>query len=283
MEIKNIGVVGCGQMGGGIAQVCAQAGYRVIVSEVNKDLLRAGLASIEASLNRSVSKERITPQERDKTLARIIGTTYTGDFRDCDLVIEAATEKLDLKRKIFTQLDRVCPEHVIMATNTSSLLIRDIAAVTRRQDKVLGMHFFNPVPAMKLIELVRAPATSDGTIEAGRRFGESLGKTVVIVRDSPGFIVNRLMMTQIISAIKMLESGIASREDIDTSMTLGLNHPTGPLALADLIGLDTLLGIANNIYERLRDKQYAPPALLKKMVAEGQLGRKTGRGFYEYD
>jgi 3-hydroxybutyryl-CoA dehydrogenase len=283
MEIKNVGVVGCGQMGGGITQVCAQAGYRVIVSEINKDLLRAGLASIEASLDRSVRKERITPEEKDETLARIIGTTYTGDFRECDLIIEAAVEKLDLKRKIFSQIDRICPEHAIMATNTSSLLVRDIAVVTRRQDKVLGMHFFNPVPVMKLIEMVRASATSDETLDAGRRFGESLGKTVITVRDSPGFIVNRLITTQIINAIKMVESGVASKEDIDTSMTLGLNHPIGPLAMADLIGLDTFLVIANNIHGKLRDKQYAAPALLKKMVAQGQLGRKTGKGFYEYD
>jgi 3-hydroxybutyryl-CoA dehydrogenase len=283
MDIKNVGVVGCGQMGGGIAQVCAEAGYRVIVSEINKDMLRTGLASIETSLDRSVKKKRMTPQKKDKTLGRIIGTTYTGDFRDCDLIIEATPEKLDLKRKIFSQIDRICPEHAIMATNTSSLLIRNIAVATRRPDKVLGMHFFNPVPAMKLIELVRAATTSDATIEAGRQFGESLGKTVVTVRDSPGFIVNRLMTIQIINAIKMVESGMASREDIDTSMTLGLNHPTGPLALADLIGLDTVLEITNNIHDRLRDKQYAAPTLLKKMVAAGQLGQKTGRGFYEYD
>jgi 3-hydroxybutyryl-CoA dehydrogenase len=216
-------------------------------------------------------------------LRRIRGTTYTGDFRECDLIIEAAVENLELKRKIFREIEEICPGHAIMASNTSSLLIRDIAVVTRRRDKVLGMHFFNPVPVMKLIEIVRAPATSEDTLNTGRNFGESLGKTVVTVHDSPGFIVNRLMTAQIINAIRMVETGVASRKDIDTGMTLGLNHPMGPLALADLIGLDTLLVIANSIHYHLRDKQYAAPALLKKMVAEGRLGRKTGLGFYQYD
>jgi 3-hydroxybutyryl-CoA dehydrogenase len=283
MEIKNVGVVGCGQMGGGIAQVCAQAGYRVIVSEIDKDRLHAGLEAIEASLDRSVKKEWITQPDRDTALARILGTTYAGDFRDCDIIIEAAVENLALKRKIFQEIEGICPEQAIMATNTSSLLVRDIAAVTRRRERVLGMHFFNPVPAMKLIELVKTPATSEDTLNTSRSFGESLGKTVVTVRDSPGFIVNRLMTAQIINAIRMVESGVATREDIDTGMTLGLNHPMGPLAVADLIGLDTLLVIANSIYGNLRDKQYTAPALLKKMVAEGKLGRKTGRGFYDYD
>ncbi len=283
MEIRKVGVVGCGQMGGGIAQVCAQSGYTVIVSEISDDLLRRGLASIESSLDRNVKKERITRQDRDTAIARIRGTTDTGDFSDCDLVIEAAVENLDLKKKIFKEIDRLCPKHTILATNTSSLLISDIAAVTGRKDKVLGMHFFNPVPAMKLIEIVRADATSDETFDTGKKFCQSLGKTVVTVQDSPGFIVNRLMTTQILGAVHLLESGIATKEDIDTGMTLGLNHPMGPLAVADLIGLDTLLVIADSIYRKLGDKQYAAPELLKQMVTDGRLGRKTGRGFYEYD
>jgi 3-hydroxybutyryl-CoA dehydrogenase len=282
MEIRKVGVVGCGQMGGGIAQVCAQSGYAVIVSEISDYLLRKGLAAIESSLDRSVQKERITPQERDTAIARIRGTTDTGEFKGCDLVIEAAVEDLDLKKKIFREMDGLCPGITILATNTSSLLISDIAAVTQRKDKVLGMHFFNPVPAMKLVEIVKSAATSDETYDAGKQFCQSLGKTVVTVQDSPGFIVNRLMTTQILGAIHLLESGTATKEDIDTGMTLGLNHPMGPLALADLIGLDTLLGIADNICDKIKDKQYATPAMLKQMVADGRLGRKTGRGFYEY-
>lgn len=282
MEIRKVGVVGCGQMGGGITQVCAQAGYTVVVSEISNELLKKGLAAIESSLDRSVQKERITRQDRDATLARIRGTTDTRDFGECDLVIEAATENLDLKKKIFGEVDRVCPERTILATNTSCLSITDMAAVTGRPDRVLGMHFFNPVPVMKLLEIIRTAATSEETLEAGRDFGQTLGKTFVIVQDSPGFIVNRLITPQILNAIRMVESGIATAKDIDTAMALGLNYPMGPLSLADLIGLDTFLFIANGIYDKLHDEQYAAPALLKKMVAAGQLGRKTGKGFYEY-
>jgi 3-hydroxybutyryl-CoA dehydrogenase len=282
MEIKKVGVVGCGQMGGGIAQVCAQSGYPVVVSEINDDLLKKGLASIDASLTRSVQKERITRQDRDDTLARIRGTTDTGDFGDCDLVIEAAIENIDLKKKIFGELDKACPKHAILATNTSCLSIIDMAVATERPDKVLGLHFFNPVPVMKLLEIVRTVATSEETLEAGKDFGKAVGKTIVIAQDAPGFIVNRLMVPQILNAIRMLESGVATREDIDTGMTLGLNHPMGPLALADLVGLDTILFIANGIYNEFRDVQYAAPTLLRKMVTAGWLGRKTGRGFYDY-
>ena len=282
MEIKKVGVVGCGQMGGGITQVCAQSGYPVVVSEINEALLKKGLAAIDASLTRSVQKEKITGQDKDAALARIKGTTDTGDFRDCDLVIEAAIENPDLKKKIFGNLDRVCPERAILATNTSCLSIIDMAVATKRPAKVLGLHFMNPVPVMKLLEVVRTVATSAETLEAGRNFGKSLGKTIVIAQDAPGFIVNRLMVPQILNAIRMLESGVATREDIDTSLTLGLNHPLGPLALADLVGLDTLLFIANGIYDEFRDAQYAAPTLLKKMVTAGWLGRKTGKGFYDY-
>ena len=282
MDIKKVGVVGCGQMGGGIAQVCAQAGYQVVVSEVNDELLKKGLTTIDNYLSRSVQKESITQQDKDDTLARIRGTTNTGDFSDCDLVIEAAIENLDLKKKIFGELDKICPEQAMLATNTSCLSIMAMAAATKRLDKVLGLHFFNPVPVMKLIEMVRTTATSEETLNTGRSFGESLGKTIVIAQDSPGFIVNRLMTPQILNAIRILESGVAVKEDIDTGMTLGLNHPLGPLALADLIGLDTLLMIANGIYEELKDEQYAAPVMLKDMVSAGQLGRKTGKGFYDY-
>ena len=275
-------MVGCGQMGGGIAQVCAQSGYPVLVSEINDELLEKGLASIEASLTRNVQKEKITQQDKDATVARIKGTTDIRDFGECDLVIEAAIENMDLKKKIFSELDKVCPQHAILATNTSCLSIIDMAVATKRPDKVLGLHFFNPAPVMKLLEVVRTVATSEDTLEAGKNFGQSVGKTIVLVQDAPGFIVNRLMVPQILNAIQMLESGVATKEDIDTGITLGLNHPMGPLALADLVGLDTVLFIANGIYNELRDAQYAAPTLLKKMVAAGWLGRKIGKGFYDY-
>jgi 3-hydroxybutyryl-CoA dehydrogenase len=282
MEIKKVGVVGCGQMGSGIAQVCAQAGYAVVVSEINDELLQKGLAAIEAYLSRSVQKERITQQDKDNTLSLIKGTTDTGDFGDCDFVIEAAVENLDLKKKIFAEIDKICPENAILATNTSCLSIMSMASATKRPDKVLGMHFFNPVPVMRLLEIVRTTTTSEETLDTGKELGQSVGKTIIIAQDSPGFIVNRLMAPQILNAIRMLESGIATKEDIDTGMTLGLNYPMGPLALADLVGLDTLLFIVNGIHKELHEAQYAAPTMLKKMVAAGLLGRKTGKGFYQY-
>ena len=282
MEIKQVGVVGCGQMGGGITQVCAQSGYPVIVSEINEELLNKGLTSIDSSMTKAVAKERITQQDKDATLARIKGTTDMKDFSNCDLVIEAAIENLDLKKKIFVELDKICPKPAILATNTSCLSIIDIAMATTRPDKVLGLHFFNPPPAMKLLEIVKTVATSDETLEIGKSFGKSLGKTTIIAKDAPAFIVNRLMVPQILNAIRMLEAGVATKEDIDTGVTLGLNHPLGPLGLADFVGLDTLYFIANSIYDEFKDPQFAPPTLLKKMVTAGWLGRKTGKGFYEY-
>jgi len=282
MTIKKVGVVGCGQMGGGITQVCAQAGYDVVVSEINDTLLKKGLTAIDAILNRSVQKEKITPQDKDAVMSRINGTTDMKDFADCDLIIEAAVENLDLKKKIFGELDKISSENAILATNTSCLSIIDMAVVTKRPENVLGLHFFNPVPVMKLLEIVGTVVTTDEIIETGKKFGESLGKTVITARDAPGFIVNRLMVPQILIAIEMLESGAATREDIDTGLSLGLNHPMGPLALADLVGLDTLLFIADGIYEEFRDRRYASPVLLKKMVTAGHLGRKTGKGFYDY-
>lgn len=282
MEIKQVGVVGCGQMGSGIAQVSAQSGYRVIVSEINEELLKKGLTSINTSLTKSVEKERISQQDKDATLARIKGTTDMNAFSECDLVIEAAIENLDLKKKIFTELDKICPKHAVLATNTSCLSIIDIAIVTTRPDKVLGLHFFNPPPAMKLMEVIKTIATSNETLEIGKNFGKSLGKTVITAQDAPGFIVNRLMVPQLLNAIRMVEAGVATKEDIDTGLTLGLNHPLGPLGLADLVGLDTLYFIANSIYAEFKDPQFAPPILLAKMVTAGWLGRKTGKGFYEY-
>jgi len=229
-----------------------------------------------------VEKGKLSQQDRDSTLARIKGTTNTQDFSDCDLVIEAAVENMDLKKKIFAEVDKICPKHTILASNTSCLSIIDIAMATSRPDKVLGLHFMNPVPLMKLLEIVRTIATSDETLDTGRTFGASLGKTVVLAKDTPGFIVNFLLMPFLLNAISMLDAGVASREDIDTAINLGLGHPMGPLTLADLIGLDTTLFVVSAIYEELKDPQYAPPPLLRKMVTAGWLGRKTGKGFYEY-
>ena len=280
--IKKVGVIGCGQMGSGITQVCAQAGYLVTVSEVNNEFLDKGLSSIDKLLNKSVQRERITQQEKDDIIGRIKGTTSMSELNDCDIVLEAAIEDMKLKKDIFNEIDRICPQHTILATNTSCLSVTEIAAATQRPDKILGLHFFNPVPVMKLLELIKTAATSEDTVKTSKEFGESLDKSVVIVQDSPGFIVNRLMTPQILNAINLLESGIATKEDIDTGMTQGLNYPMGPLALADLIGLDTLLYIANGIYEELKDSQYIAPPLLKNLVSAGHLGRKTGKGFYTY-
>ena len=283
MEIKRVGVVGSGLMGSGITQICAQSGYRVIVLEINNELLNKGLTSISSSLTRNVKKGRVSQAEKEATLARIKGTTNTKDLGDCDLVIEAVIENLDLKKKIFAELDKICPEHTILASNTSCLSIIDMAQETARPEKVLGMHFFNPVPLMKLLEIVRTLATSDETLALGQEFGKSIGKTTIIAPDTPGFIVNRLLMPFMNSAFRMLEAGLATKEDIDTGVKLGLGHPMGPLALADLVGMDTSLFIADAIYEELRDPLYAPPVILKKMVTAGWLGRKAGKGFYEYE
>jgi len=282
LEIKKVGVVGCGAMGAGIAQLCAQSGYQVVVSEINDELLNKGLASIDKVLARSVEKGRISQQDKDATLARIKGTTNTKDFSDCDLMIEAAIENMELKKKIFAELDGICPKHAILATNTSCLSIIDMAVATKRPDKVLGLHFFNPAPVMKLLEVVKTIATSDEVVEASKKFGESLGKTTVIAQDKPGFIVNRLWIPYVLHAIRLYEDGVASREDIDNAISLGLNYPMGPLTLADLTGLDVVMFVANALYERLKDPRYIVPTLLEKMVAAGWLGRKTGKGFYDY-
>jgi 3-hydroxybutyryl-CoA dehydrogenase len=282
MKIRKIGVVGCGQMGGGIVQVCARSGYPVTVSEVNAALLKKGLDGIKASLERGVKGQKLTSQEKDEAMARIKGTVSTADFHDHDLVIEAAVEDLEVKKKIFADLDGVCPPEAILATNTSCLSVAAMAAVTGRPAQVLGLHFFNPAPVMKLLEVVRTDATSQATLATAIAFGRSLGKTLVVVQDSPGFIVNRLVIPQILNAVGMVEAGLATREDIDTAMVLGLNYPMGPLALADLIGLDTVILIADGIYNRLPEPQYKVPGLLRQMVAEKRLGRKTGHGFYDY-
>ncbi len=282
MKINRVGVVGCGTMGSGIAQVCAQAGYAVTVSEVSEDLLKKGLAAINSFLSKAVEKQKITPQDRDATLTRIKGTTSFNDFSECDLVIEAAIENLDPKKKIFTELDGICPKHAILASNTSGLPVIEMAMATSRPDRVLGLHFFNPAPVMKLLEVVRTIATSDETLETAKEFSKSIGKTVVVAKDTPGFIVNRLMLPELLNAVRMLEAGVATREDIDNAVVLGLNHPMGPMALADLVGLDVILSLANTLYNEFKDPQFAPPVLLVRMVSAGWLGRKKGKGFYEY-
>ncbi|MFC1920171.1 3-hydroxyacyl-CoA dehydrogenase family protein [Chloroflexota bacterium] len=282
MENKNIGVVGCGIMGSGIAQTCAESNYNVIVSDISDEALDKGLKSIDYFLSRNVEKGRMSAEGKESVLARIKGTTDLSDFGGCDLVIEAATEDMDIKKTIFTHLDMVCPKHAILATNTSVLSVADIASATSRVEQVLGMHFANPVPLTKILEMIKSVATSEETIEAGRKFGESIGKTVVVAKDQPGFISNRISTPFFLNAVRLVEEGVATPEDIDTVFKLGAGHPMGPLETLDLIGLDTVYAGASAIYEELKDPQYAPPPLMKRMIAMGWLGRKTGKGFFEY-
>lgn len=282
MEIRNVGVIGCGLMGRGIVEVCARAGLPVIVSEINQELLDKGMEALKTSLIKAAGRGQITEEDRDKAIALITGTTDMKDFKDCDIVIEAAVENLELKKKIFTELDKICKPEAILSTNTSCLSVVDLAAQTSRPEKVLGMHFFNPVPMMKLLEIVRTIETSEETMQAGKAFGEAIGKSAVIASDTPGFIVNRLLIPLLLEAVKLLESGSATREDIDKAVKLGLNHPMGPFQLADLIGLDTCYFICDAMYEDMKEQRFAPPIMLKKMVAAKQYGRKSGKGFYDY-
>ncbi|MCL0093558.1 3-hydroxybutyryl-CoA dehydrogenase [Dehalococcoidia bacterium] len=282
MQIKKVGVIGCGLMGAGIAQTCAQSGYETMVSEVNEELLNKGLGMIKAQLARSVQKGRLTKEDEEGILGRLKGTTKLSDFNGCDLVIEAIIEKMELKKQVFSELDRICPKHAILASNTSCLSIIEMAAATQRASQVLGIHFFNPVPVMRPVELVKTIATSEDTMNTAIEFSKSLGKEVVIARDTPGFIVNLLLIPFLLDAIRALDNGLASKEDIDTGIRLGLNHPMGPLTLLDFVGLDTTYYIACAMYEEFRDPKFAPPPLLKQMVTAGWLGRKTGKGFYDY-
>lgn len=282
MKIEKVGVVGCGLMGAGIAQVCAQSGYQVVVSEINDELLNKGLSAIKAQLARSVEKGKLSKEEEAAILGRLKGTTNVKDFSDRNLVIEAAVENMALKKQIFADLDGICPAQAIIASNTSCLSVTELATVTKRPDQVIGMHFFNPVPVMALLELVTTIVSSQETLNSVKVFGESLGKTVIVAKDKPGFIVNRLLLPMSLEAIRVLEDGTATREDIDNGMRLGANHPMGPLTLADFVGLDTLLYIADSIYEEFKDPKFAPPLLLRRMVTAGHLGRKSGKGFYDY-
>ena len=283
MEIRNVGVVGCGLMGAGIAELCARAGYRTVVSEINQQLLDKGMSAIRSSLDRAVKKGRMTEQDREDTLGRIKGTVKIEDFGDCDLAIEAVVENPELKKRLFVDLDKICPQHAALASNTSCLSILDMAMATRRPSQVVGIHFFQPAPIMRLVEIVRTIVTSDEIVETARTFAESLGKKTVFCNDTPGFIVNRLGVPFLLDAIRLFEQGMATKEDIDQAIKLGLNHPMGPLELSDFIGLDTVYHIANAMYEEFRDPMFVSPMLLKKMVTAGQLGRKTGKGFYDYE
>ncbi len=269
-------------MGSGIAEVCAKAGHTTIVRELDDELLAKGRQRIERSLGAAVERGKLAAQERDAALGRISGTTSFEAFNRCDLVIEAATENPEIKKQTFAELDRVCPPHAILASNTSSIPIIQMATATRRPDKVLGMHFMNPVPIMPLIEYVRTLTTSDETLEQARHFGESLDKRIIVSKDRAGFIVNFLLIPYLCESVRMLEQGFATREDIDVGMMLGTSYPMGPFTLLDFVGLDTTLYIADILFDEFKDPRFAAPTLLRQMVAAGYLGRKANRGFYNY-
>ncbi|NUQ38878.1 MAG: 3-hydroxybutyryl-CoA dehydrogenase [Caldilineales bacterium] len=282
MTIQTIGVVGCGLMGSGIVEVSARSGFNVIVGELNQELLDRGLSLIAKSFSKARERGKISAEEAEAAVARITGTTEPAGFTSADLVIEAVTEDLALKQRIFRRLDEVLRPEVIIASNTSSISIATLAAATKRPDKVLGMHFFNPVPVMQLLELVRGILTSDETLSTAQEIGQRLGKTTVVARDSPGFIVNRLLIPYILDAISLYEAGLATKEDIDNAVKLGLAHPMGPLTLADYVGLDTTLAVANVLFEEYGEPRFKAPPLLRQMVSAGLMGRKSGRGFYDW-
>ncbi|MDZ7342987.1 MAG: 3-hydroxybutyryl-CoA dehydrogenase [candidate division KSB1 bacterium] len=282
MAIKTVGVIGCGLMGAGIAQVCAQAGYKTSVREINDELLQKGLKKIDGFLSKSVEKGKLTAEQKAATMANITGTTTLGDLKNCDLIIEAVTENIDLKKDIFAELDSACPAHTIFASNTSSLTITEMAAATQRGDRFVGLHFFNPVPLMKLVEVVRTIATRQETFDTAFAFAKSLGKEPIACKDNSGFVVNLLLVPYLLDAIRAVENKVASIEDIDKGMTLGCGHPMGPLTLLDFVGIDTTYYIAEIMFKEYRDAKYAPPPLLRKMVLAGYHGKKTGKGFYDY-
>ena len=281
--IKKVGVMGCGLMGSGIAQVAAQSGFETIVGEVSEDLLGRGIGRIQTFLGKDIEKGKISREDGEATLKRLKGTTDLKDFADCDLVIEAIIENMDEKRKLYSALDGLCKRETIFASNTSSLPVIEMAAATKRPDRVGGLHFFNPVPVMKLVEVVKTISTSDETVESLKSFGQAVGKTVVLAKDTPGFIVNLLLIPYMLDAIRAFERGIASREDIDNAMKLGAGHPMGQLTLADFVGLDTTYYVANVMFDEFKEARYAPPPLLRRMVLAGQFGRKSGKGFYDYN
>ena len=282
MAIKTVGVVGCGLMGSGIAQVCAEAGYPVSVREVSEDLLNKGLGRVEGFLAKGVEKGKVTAARKADVLSRLSGTTELARLGGCDVVIEVVTESLATKREVFQALDAACPPETIFASNTSSLSITEMAATTKRPSRFVGLHFFNPVPLMKLVEVVRSPLTDPAVFEEAAAFAKSLGKTPVRAGDRTGFVVNRLLVPFLLDAVRALEEGVGSIGDIDEGMRLGCGHPMGPLTLLDFVGLDTTYFIANIMFDEFREKRFAPPPLLKRMVQAGLHGRKTGKGFYDY-
>ena len=281
-KIKKVGVLGSGLMGSGIAEVAARAGYETVVREVTDELMDKGLARIHGSLNKAVEKGKLDGAARDETVSRLSGTVDLAPLADCDLVIEAIVENLEEKRKTFSALDQVVKAEALFASNTSSLTITQIAMFTQRPDQFVGLHFFNPVPVMKLVEVVRTILTSDETFERANEFARSVGKEPIACRDNSGFVVNRLLVPYLLDAIRALEEGVASVEDIDKGMQLGCGYPMGPFTLLDFVGLDTTYYIANIMFEEYREKRFAPPPLLKQMVQAGRLGKKSGRGFYDH-
>ncbi|HYT29134.1 MAG TPA: 3-hydroxybutyryl-CoA dehydrogenase [Actinomycetota bacterium] len=281
-DVRKIGVVGCGVMGSGIVELAAKAGFAVTFVEVDDERIALGRERFEGSTAKAVDRGKLTSEERDASLARIAGTTDIADLADADLVIEAATEALDVKLEIFRRLDELTRPDVVLATNTSSIPIAELAANTKRSDRIVGMHFFNPPPVMGLLEVIRALTTSDEAVDLARGVGERMGKTTVLAKDRAGFIVNFLLLPYLNSAVRMLDEGFATREDIDAAVKLGLGHPMGPLELTDLIGLDTALHVSNVLFDEFKDPIYAAPTLLKRMVTAGFLGRKSGKGFYDH-
>ncbi len=282
MSIKKVGVLGCGLMGAGIAQTAASAGFTTVVREVAEEFLNKGMASIDKSLSRMLKKERITEEQKAEILGRLSGTTQATDLADCDIVIEAVTENLDVKREIFGELDDAVKDEAIFASNTSSLVITEMMTATKRVDRFIGLHFFNPVPIMKLVEVVGTITTDPSVMDEAMAFGKSLGKVPIRTTDRSGFIVNRLLVPYLLDAVRGLEEGIGTVADIDNGMKLGCGYPMGPFTLLDFVGLDTTYYIANIMFEEFRERRFAPPPLLKRMVLAGHHGRKSGRGFYDH-
>lgn len=282
MDISKVGVVGCGLMGSGIAEIAAKSGFDVVVREMNDELLQKGQARIQKSMDRAVKKEKLTAEDRDAAGARLSYTTDVSDLAECDIVIEAIVEELDAKNALFGELDGICGDNTIFASNTSSLTITDMAAATERADRFVGLHFFNPVPVMKLVEVVKTIATSAETFDRAHAFAKALGKVPIAAKDNSGFVVNLLLVPYMLDAIRQLERGVASIEDIDTGMSLGCGYPMGPFMLCDFVGIDTLYKISEIMFDEYREERYAPPPLLKRIVAMGRYGRKTGMGFYDW-